>query len=322
MIAITGASGLLGQTLVERFVAAGQPVVAVVRETTGTTFPPGVTVRQADVRDPFSLEEAFSGAETVVHAAAMVSFNPRRRNEMFNINVNGTRHVVNTCLQLGIRQIVHISSVAALGRKPGEPIRESDPWTGQYVNDYADSKHEAEMEIFRGSEEGITVSVVNPSLILSGLPLHRSSGMLFDYVWRQRPFYTKGQINYVDVRDVADAVVSLADQPRPGERFTLCGGRVLFSEFFGEVARRWNMKAPSFAVPNGLAYLMGAAEEVRCLLTGDEPMVTRQTARFASHSFRYDTTRSTDVLGLRYRSLSETLDWCCAVYAQHFKGNK
>lgn len=321
MIAITGASGLLGQSLVERFVTAGHSVVAVVRDNK-TTFPGAVAVRQADVRDPFSLEEAFSGAKVVVHAAAMVSFNPRRRDEMFDINVIGTRNVVNTCLQLGIRQIVHISSVAALGRKPGEPIRESDSWTGQYANDYANSKHEAEMEIFRGSEEGITVSVVNPSLILSGLPLHRSSGTLFDYVWRQRPFYTKGHINYVDVRDVAEAVVSLADQPRPGERFTLCGGRVPFSEFFGEIARRWNRKAPSIAIPKGFAYLMGAAEEARCLLNGREPMVTRQSARLASHSFRYDTARSTDALGLRYRSLSETLDWCCAVYAQHVNGNK
>lgn len=320
MIAITGASGLLGQTLVERLAAAG-PVVAVVRDTK-TTFPNGVTVRQADVRDPFSLEEAFSGVETVVHAAAMVSFNPRRRDEMFEINVGGTRHVVNTCLQLGIKRIVHISSVAALGRKPGEPIRESDPWTGQYANNYAESKHEAEMEIFRGAEEGLTVSLVNPSLILSGLPLHRSSGTLFDYVWRQRAFYTKGHINYVDVRDVADAVLSLTEKSRPGERFTLCGGRMPFSEFFGEVAQRWSRKAPSIAVPTGIAYLMGAAEEVRCLLTGREPLVTRQTASLASHSFRYDTSRSTDQLGLRYRSIAETLDWCCAVYAQHFTGNK
>jgi nucleoside-diphosphate-sugar epimerase len=241
---------------------------------------------------------------------------------MFDINVGGTRHVVNTCLQLGIPRIVHISSVAALGRKPGEPIRESDPWTGQYANNYSESKHEAEMEIFRGAEEGITVSVVNPSLIMSGLPLHRSSGMLFDHVWRQRSFYTKGHINYVDVRDVADAVSSLTESPRPGERFTLCGGRMLFSEFFGEVARRWNRKAPSIAVPTGVAYLMGAAEEVRCLLTGREPLVTRQTASLASHSFRYDTSRSTGLPGLRYRSISDTLDWCCTVYEQHVNRNK
>ncbi len=321
MVAVTGASGLLGQTLVEHLVAAGHPVVAVVRDTK-TTFPEGVAVRQADVRDPFSLEDAFSGVETVVHAAAMVSFNPRRRDEMFDINVGGTRHVVNTCLQLGIQRIVHISSVSALGRKPGEPIRESDPWTGQYANNYAESKHESEMEIFRGAEEGITASVVNPSLILSGLPLHRSSGTLFDYVWRQRSFYTKGHINYVDVRDVADAVSSLVTQPKPGGRFTLCGGRTLFSEFFGEVARRWSRKPPSIAVPTPVAYVMGAAEEFRCLITGREPLLTRQTARLASHSFRYDTSRSTDLLGLRYRPLNETLDWCCAVYAQHFTGNK
>lgn len=321
MIAITGASGLLGQHLVERLQADGYEVAAIVRSD-DVRFPGKVAVRVADVLDLLGLSQALSGADAVIHAAGMVSFNPRRRNEIFAVNVEGTRNVVNACLKAGIPSLVHISSVAALGRRPGVVISEADPWVGMYVDDYARSKYLAELEAFRGGEEGLTVSVINPSVILTGNAVHRSSGFLFDYVWKERPFYTSGSLNYVDIRDVADAVVKLLKTPRAGERFTLSGGSIPYALFFENVARRWNKRPPYLRIPTTLVRMFGFAEELRGLITGREPMVTRHSAAMTIRNFQYDTTKAKKELSLSFRGLEDTLTWCCARYAQDVTGNK
>jgi len=320
-IAVTGASGVLGRPLVEHLQAAGMRVIAVVRDPT-LKFSEGVEVRHADLLDFFKMQEAFSGADTVIHAAALVSFNPRRRNEILHINVEGTRTAINVCLKEGIRNFLQISSVAALGRRLDSLIDEETQWTGQYANAYATSKYLAELEVFRGSEEGLNVGLVNPSVILNGTPSHRSSAALFDYAWKGRPFYTEGMINFVDVRDVVQAVLTLVQQPQPGQRFILSGGSVTYREFFSQVALHWKKPPPSIRIPKSLVSLFGAAEELRCRLAGTEPMVTRDSAAMTTRHFRYDTTKSERVLGLRYHSLEDTLVWCCAQYGHHVRVNK
>ena len=214
--AAPGATGLLGQHIIEKLVAEGVQTVALCRGDQELKFP--TLKRYADVMDPISLHGALEGVKTVIHAAALVSFNPRLRNKIFDVNVTGTRNVVDTCLHLGIKSLIHISSISALGRKPGEKVTEESKWTGLFASDYASSKYLAELEIFRGAEEGLVVSLVNPSVVLSASQLHRSSSILFDYVWNQNRFYTGGTLNYVDARDVADAVFSIYQQPQPNQK--------------------------------------------------------------------------------------------------------
>ncbi|MDZ4714320.1 MAG: NAD-dependent epimerase/dehydratase family protein [Cytophagales bacterium] len=316
MIAITGASGLIGTHLVERLVNEGVPVVALVRNVS-SHFPPGVTVRQADLLDPLSMETALEGVSTVIHAAALVSFNPHRAKSIAEVNVDGTRHLVNICLRLGILNFIHVSSVAALGRKPGEPVTEEHPWTGLSTTDYARSKYLAELEVYRGAEEGLTVSIINPSVVLSASQLHRSSAVLFDYVWKERRFYTQGHLNYVDVRDVADAVYKLYVQPRPGQKFILSAGSIPYLDFFQRVADKLKKRPPSIEVPTSLVSVFGWLEEVRSLVLNREPLVTRQTAAMAASSFVYDHRKATEILGIHFRPIDESISWCCERYLEN-----
>ncbi len=321
MVAVTGASGLVGQSLVEHLLGAGMKLTAIVRRQ-GIRFPEGVIVREADILDPFSLKDALQGVDTVIHAAGLVSFNPRRRDEIFRVNVEGTRTVVNTCLKEGIPHFIQISSVSALGRKLNEPVSERDPWTGQFANAYATSKYLAELEVYRGAEEGLIVGLVNPSVILSGAPLHRSSAALFDYAWKERPFYTDGLLNYVDVRDVADAVINLVRQPQPGERFTLSAGSIRYLEFFTRLARQWKKRPPHIRIPSRLVSWFGVAEEIRCRLLHTEPVVTRDSAAMTVRNFQYNVSKARQMLGMRFRDLDDTIAWCCSEYVQHVNGNK
>ena len=232
MVAITGATGLLGSHIVDKFLAEGVSLIAICRSGSEESLPEGTIRRTADVLDQASLREALDGATTVIHGAAFVSFNPRRQKKIFEVNVNGARNIVDTCLQLGIGNLVHISSVSALGRKPGEEISEESKWNGLYASDYAESKYLAELEVFRGAEEGMTVSIVNPSVILTASKTHRSSGALFNYIWNETPFYTDGSLNCIDARDVAEAVYQLYKKPRPGEKFILTANSLSYQDFF------------------------------------------------------------------------------------------
>lgn len=321
MVAVTGAAGLLGRQIVERLLTEGRTVVAIVRDP-NVRFPESVIVRNADIMDPPALATAFEGATAVIHAAALVSFNPRRRKEIMDVNVSGTQNVVNVCLQSEIKNLIHISSVAALGRKSGEVVTEDHAWTGLYASDYATSKYLAELEVFRGGEEGLTVGLVNPSVILSGSQPHRSSATLLDYVWKQRSFVTEGKLNYVDVRDVCDAVVELLKKPQPGERFILSAGNISYKDFFGMVANHWKKRPPGITIPSSLVSLFGAAEEVRSFLMGKEPMVTRQSAMMTVRGFNYNNEKAQRMLGLRFHTIEETVSWCCDQYEQNVSRNK
>lgn len=321
MVGVTGASGLVGRHLVEKLVAEGVAVAAIVRNPK-EVFSPSVVVRTADVMDPLGMRQSLEGITTVIHAAANVSFNPRRRKEIAEINVAGTRHVVNACLQSGIKNLVHVSSVAALGRKAGEPITEDHVWTGLHVSDYAHSKYLAELEVFRGAEEGLNVSLVNPSVVLSGAHPNRSSASLLSYVWRGGRFYTHGMLNYVDARDVADAVYHLVQHPMPGQKYILSGGSITYKEFFDRLARHWGKRAPSIRISSGTVSVLGFAEELLSALLNREPRVTRQSAAMTVRSFSYDTSKAHRLLGKFFRPIEDTLAWCCENYAQNVNRNK
>jgi nucleoside-diphosphate-sugar epimerase len=273
------------------------------------------------VLDVTSLHEAFQDVTAVIHAAGFVSFNPRQRKNIYEVNVAGTRNVVDTCLHLGIPQLVHISSVAALGRKSGELLTEENKWTGAPATDYAESKYLAELEVFRGGEEGLSVSLVNPSVILSAAQ-SRSSSALFDYVWNEKPFYTKGMLNYVDARDVADAVFTLIRNPQAGEKFILNAGEIPYKDFFERLALAFDKRAPFWPISRRLSYWAGWAEELRARLAHQEPLVTRQSAKMSVQSYRYDAGKANKLLRLSFRTLEESVDWCCADYMRNVKANK
>ena len=322
MVAITGATGLLGGHILDKLLAEAVSPIALCRPGQDSSLPEGIHKRTGDILDQVSLREALDGATTVIHGAAFVSFNPRRRKKIFEVNVTGTRNVVDTCLQLGVKNFIHISSVSALGRKPGEEISEESKWNGGYSSDYAESKYLAELEVFRAAEEGLTVSVLNPSTILSTAQPNRSSGTLFNYSWNEIPFYTGGSLNYVDARDVAEATYQLYIKPRAGEKFILNAGNLLYHDFFQKVAKRLNKRSPSIKISPFFSSWAGWAEEVRSLIVHREPLVTRQSARMAIQSFHYNNKKAQTDLGIRFRPLEETLDWCCSQYLGNVKPNK
>ena len=320
MIAVTGANGLLGSFIVRKLLEQREEFIALKRTDSDTTLLEDVNDRiewrDADILDTLALDEALSGATHVIHAAAMVSFNPRAAAALHRINVIGTRNVVNTCLTHKVKKLIHISSVSALGRlKDTKLIDEHQKWSESALNStYGETKYLAELEVFRGQEEGLNITILNPSVILAPADWTRSSAKLFKYVWDEKPFYVDSHINYVDVRDVAEAAHKLLRAEFPGERFIINAGVMPLNEFLRRTAVRFSKKSPWIKVNRPILKLIAFVEAIRARLIGVEPLITRETARIADSEFLYDNEKIKTRLKFNFQSIDETLEWCCKYY--------
>ncbi|MBL0740075.1 NAD-dependent epimerase/dehydratase family protein [Chryseolinea lacunae] len=328
MIAVTGANGLLGSFIVRELIAHNQPFVALKRSGSDTSLlndvAHNITWRDADVLDAVALTEAFQDVTHVFHTAAIVSFNPRRAKEVMDINVQGTRHVVNACLMHGVKRLVHISSVSALGRqKDQRHIDESNKWVDSPLNSvYGQSKYFAELEVFRAQEEGLSTVMLNPSVILAPADWARSSAQLFKYVWDEKKFYIDGYLNYVDVRDVASLSYQLLNHPAEAERFIASAGNITFSDFFSSIARKFNKKSPSIKLSKNLLSVVASFETFRSNVMGTEPLITKETARLAGTEFLYDNAKVRKGLNFEFQPFDKTLQWCCEYYTKKNEGKK
>jgi dihydroflavonol-4-reductase len=328
MIIVTGANGLLGSFIVKKLIAEGISVIGLKRPTSDTSLLNQVTDkiswRDADINDAISLNESLKDATVVIHAAALVSFDPREEVALYKTNVEGTKNVVDACLANGIKKLIHISSVAALSRQRGiSLIDENNMWVDSPLNSaYAKSKYLAELEVYRGIEEGLPASIVSPAIILAPSDWKKSSSQIFNYIWKEKKFYSAGQCNYVDVEDVADIVFKLYLQDFIGERFIACAGSVSFKELFDEIALRFKKKSPSIRVSAGLLSVFALLEEWRCRLMHSKPLITRETVKASKEIFAYSNQKSVQKLNIGYKSLKETLDTCCDHYMRTYSTNK
>jgi dihydroflavonol-4-reductase len=311
MIVITGATGLLGSVLAHHLISANVAVTGLCR-----TMPTGglpIKWVEGDVTDVHSLIKCFEGASCVVHGAALVSFAFRNRSKMFHVNVEGTANVVNACLQAKVKRLVHISSIAALGKPVNQKvINEGTPWTEERkVSPYGKSKYLAELEVLRGEAEGLSVAIVSPSVILSNGNSHRSSGKIIEYVFNERAFYTDGQLNYVDARDVAAMVLYLCENHLLNGRYIANAGAISLQDFIGLLAKRLNKKPPYIKISAPVVRLAAVFEWIRCSITGQEPLITEETVRFAQQDVVYSNQKACMDLGMSFRELSDTIEWSC-----------
>jgi len=320
MIAVTGANGLLGSFIVRELLKTNARFVAIRRKDSDTSLLSDVSEkiiwREADIVDVVALNEALKDVSVVIHAAGMVSFNPRDEKKIYAVNVEGTRHIVDACAANNVRRLLHVSSVAALGRqKDQREVDESNKWIDSELNTtYAQSKYKAELEVFRGQEEGLSTVIVNPTVILAPADWNRSSAQLFKYIWQEKKFYIDGSLNYVDVRDAARIIIKLLDTPIQNERFILAGGSIPFLDFFKKIAVHFNKKTPTIKLNKSTLKFVAKLEMLRSTLTNSTPLITSETARLAGTYFSYNNQKIRTILGEEFQTIDETLRWCCEYY--------
>lgn len=321
MVFVTGGTGLVGSHLIKTLLDAGTPVRALCRhpyegfllseeDRRRVEWLPG------DILDPQSLEEGMQGVHRVYHCAAMVSFNPRHAETLFKVNIEGTANVVNAALLTGVEKLAHVSSVAALGRSPaGGLTNESMKWDEETNKSlYGKSKFGAEMEVWRGMAEGLETVIVNPSTILGAGDWETGSARIFKSVYEGFPWYTEGINGFVDVRDVAEALVRLMDSPIHSRQFILSAGNWSYHRLFDEIAAGFGKRSPYKKVTPFLAEVVWRAEKLKGLISGKDPLLTKETARTAQAVSRFDNGKILEALpGFGFTPLEEAVRYHCAL---------
>jgi nucleoside-diphosphate-sugar epimerase len=329
-ILVTGATGLVGSHLLYQLVNDGHRVKALVRETGNLNdvrqvfsfYGDGKAMLvdkvewvEGDVTDYFSLLDALQNIDHVYHVAAYVSFNPVHRAQMYRINEEGTANVVNACIEQEVKKLCYVSSIATLGGSVnGLPSDEMSAWQAQESHShYSKSKFLAEMEVWRGTKEGLPAVVVNPGVILGPGNPQRSSGKLFSLGQKGSRFYTSGGTGYVDVRDVVSAMIMLMNSSVQDERYVLVSENLSFRHILNLMAQHFCVTQPSRLASPFITSLAWRLDALRALLTGSEPRFTRENARTSHNTSHYSSEKFIRQFNYRFipvtQSIADTIAW-------------
>jgi dihydroflavonol-4-reductase len=313
-ILITGATGLVGSYLLRYLLAKGYENITILkREKSDNTLIISILDKikclEGDVLYIDTLEDALEGIEYVFHCAAMVSYDSRDRYTMMQNNVEGTANVVNLCLEKGIKKLLHVSSIAAIGKDKNQPIStEKSRWNSDSeLTQYAISKYLSEQEVWRGAAEGLSVAIVNPPIILGSGHWNRSSTALFKQVWDGLKFYPIGATSFVDVRDVARFMTLLMESDVENERFIVSGGNLSFQSLFSMMAKNMAKSIPSIKVTPFLRALAWRIEAIRSFFTGKSALITKETAFISAQTYQFDATKSVNFFSFEYTALEKTI---------------
>ncbi len=319
-ILVTGGTGFIGSNLAAVLSQQGYNV-RILRRTSSNlsniaTLP--IEHHIGDVRDPESLRSAIRGCDTVFHTAAMVSFWKPVRRLQVEINVVGTKNVVEACLQENVERLVHTSSIAAIGHPAnGMLADESTPFNWpQADNGYKNSKHMAESEITKGVERGLDAVMVNPGVVIGPGDVHFNGGKIIRSVKKhQALFHIKGGMNVVFVGDVVAGHISAALKGRTGERYILGGENLTHKQAFQITAEVVGGIVPRIRMPIPILKLAGTFFDLTGRIMNKEPYVTSELFSGAGLYNWYSSEKAQRELGytiMPFRdAVEKTYKWYC-----------
>ncbi len=311
MVLVTGASGQLGRRLVPRLIEAGYAVRAHYRnaERAAKYCPSGIVSCAGDLLEPSWLDNAVAGCDFVIHGAARVSLSLGRHEEHRRINVEGTRSVIEACRQNGVRRLIQVSSIVAVGAsEDGRPIDETAPFNLRGYNiPYAETKHEAEQLALAANGGNFEVIAVNPSIMISP-PDRPVTARDLKKIPRFVPAYFEFGVNVVETEDVIEGILGAITRGRPGERYLLTGENLDPDRAFQLARQFFGIKKPLVRLPVSFLYPIATIFEVFAKIKGKRPKFHRGLARLARLRFFYTSEKARRELGFGPRSLESTIE--------------
>jgi dihydroflavonol-4-reductase len=335
---LTGATGFIGSHVLYTLLKSGRHVRAVYRnpsriEITRKIFGfydenPEALIKkaewvQAELGDMQSLIESMTDIKYVFHAAGLVSYLPGEKKLLETVNIRGTENIVNACLEKGVKKLMYVSSVASLGDVEGAAADESCNWKpGKSNSRYAYTKYKGEMEVWRGMNEGLDAVIVNPSVVIGPGMWFGASGAILEEISRGLRFYPEGSAGYVDVRDVAAALIKLADSEIKGERFILNSENLHHRDVIDQFSDALGKKRPAYRVTPGMAYAAIYAEKIIAAFTGRRPRLTGETSRTAASKTSYDSGKIKKTLGFGFIPVKDSVKFAADIYLGRYSLTK
>lgn len=328
MVFVTGATGLIGSYLLVELAKRGEKIRAMKRrnsslEAVRNLFQDLYKVEafetiewvEADLENIPKLIEALQGIKTIYHTAAHVGFDDRSRKDIQRINIKGTENLVNLAISASIPEFVYLSSISVLDQSPDEKIiSENSKWDPDRAHsEYAISKKKGEMNVWRGSQEGLNVLVVYPSVVIGSLDGMRASEKIFKLAYKKKAFATEGITGYVDVRDVVFSMVELVEQNKWNEGFILNSSEKSFVEIFNYLRKNQNLN-PIKAVSRGKLKMAKFFSQFSKILRG--PYMSEASFLALTGDSSYSTEKIKTTLNHQFIKIEDALDFHSARYLQ------
>jgi nucleoside-diphosphate-sugar epimerase len=319
---VTGATGLIGSHLVLRLVEEGLPVTALFRNEKGQSevfelfqfygkenLFSQIQWVKGDVEDADDMFDLTEGIDTVFHCAAIVSYHKKDASRMLEVNINGTKNVVNACIENDVKHLIHISSISALGDSKGKVIDEETPRDfNDYHSNYSKGKYLSEQEVWRGIQEGLNATILNPGVIFGPNNCTRSSGTMIARIEKGLPALPAGGSGIVSVLDVVEVMIRAAKQTPTNERYILCAENVRMAELFTKIADALQVKIGKKIAEKWQIVLLYYAEALVELFTGKRATITREIIRNYDEVKQFDGSKATRVFGFQYRNTFSSIE--------------
>ena len=320
MIFVTGGAGLVGAALLKQLVQQNKgPIKALYRNNLPLTLTQEEIKKiqwiKGDVLDTSLLYEELKGCKQVYHSAAIVSYHPKRRQQMYKINIEGTANMVNASLENGIEKFLQVSSVAAIGRnRKGELVTEETN-----KSHYGKTKYNSELEVWRGISEGLNAVIVNPSIILGEAEWNTGSTGIFRNVWNQFPWYTLGGTGFVDSKDVAAIMIQLMESTISAERFLLSNEFLTFKELLTKIAIAFGKQPPRNYAKPWMGEIVWRMEYIKSLFSNKEPLLTKETTGTA-HATTYFSNKkiATALPNFKFTPVDESIERTCKWLKEYY----
>ena len=330
MILVTGGTGLVGSHLLFELSKSQQNIRAIYRskktiekvKTVFSYYTDSVATHfdriewvEADLNDIPNLSEAFEGIKEVYHCAALISFNPSDYHKLREINISGTANIVNLSIINGIQKLCYVSSVATMGYNP-EKITEETAWNSEDSKSvYMITKYEAEMEVWRGIQEGVPSVIVNPGVILGPGFFESGSGGLFKRVHSGLRYATHGVAGYVGVVDVIKSMVLLMNSDYKNERYIIVAENLSSLDFITLISNAFNLMPPKKIARQWMLAFAWRLDWLKHKLTGGKRRLTKNLSKTLRTKSYYSSSKFLETIpNFEFTPISRVVSEVCQVF--------
>lgn len=313
MILVTGATGHIGNVLVKELVARGEEVRVLILPSEDPTPLAGLDVEMitGDVLDVSTLRRAMEGVRVVYHLAGIITIMPGKNEMVYRVNVVGTRNILQTCLEKGIKRLVYTSSIHAISRIPeGTTIDESLPFDAALASgEYDRTKAQASLEVLNAVRKGLDAVIVCPTGVIGPFDYRLSEigQLILDCVSRRQTVFIDGAYDFVDVRDVVKGQILACEKGKKGESYILSGERITVQQLIDLVGELGGVKFPKIKLPfwaaQGAAFFTPAFYRI----TRRKPRITTYSLETLRSNSYISNAKAQTELGYAPRSIRETI---------------
>lgn len=262
-----------------------------------------------DLNNMETISEALSGIDEIIHCAAIVSFNKRDKNLIFATNYYATANLVNLALKYGIKKFHYLSSIASLNRNNDNVIKEENfPASKKFTSNYSISKYLAEMEVWRGYQEGLSGVIINPGVITGPMAEKKPTLKLINIIQKGFKFYPVGTNGYVDVRDVASALIQLIQNEKfYNERFICVAENLSYQEIFRYVATASGVTPPKLRAGRALTFAAMLLDHIYAFFSGKEALFKLELLNLINSDFFYDNSKIKNAINYQFIPISQSI---------------